>query len=152
MVEDEDDTALFGSDLAPEVVTALTRAYRKEKLAEDRDRLTVGRHAVDATLRIHGSLTVAPDQEYSPTFDVSALLLLLLAMRRDTPKARAYERAVRDLVGEARNLSEVERRELLSRKDPLLEEARTAMGRLPKRARRGPVQVSVQIDEVDHER
>ena len=68
--------------MEPIITTALAKVVKAATLKTAREVLPVGQHRVDFTCRIHGNLTVNPEEEYIPTVHIPLIATIAFFIRR----------------------------------------------------------------------
>ncbi len=83
-------------------------------LKEARDGVVPGKYEVDVTVRVTGTLTVAPDTEVSPTASLPTQLLLVQLLKRMGHTRESAVLLLSELTDTANGLSPAEKKKLVS--------------------------------------
>lgn len=121
----------------------------KDKIAEARKVLAPGDHSVDAALYLTGTLHISAEQEVTPTRNISAKLVMALALSQMRPLERDGFTAllVRSFLP---GFDEEEAlKPYLSDLEAVFEAIEKVVSQLPKQHRAGPTKLDVSIHALE---
>lgn len=148
--------------------TALAKAIPTKAASTARNELAPGDYSVDFTVRITGSMSVAEDQEYTPTTSLSVKVLAALAIAGRGATEEAFKAKMRGLMRlavvhhnsttipwcltkeDAEALS-VYNEALVGYLDEGLKEVQEELAELPKKERKGAVRTKLVVARVEPE-
>jgi len=118
-----------------------------------RDSIEVGTHHVDFTIRVHGSLNVLEDEDYTPTIDLLSLPVIVLAIQRMGCTRDAFVKALTDIAADAiergESVTESVRKEVDSVKLNVDKLKKLMEDKLPKVKRSGKVLKAIEIETIE---
>jgi hypothetical protein len=130
----------------PLLATALAKVVKDTAAKAARKELTIGTHQVDFTCRVHGALTVNPQEDYIPTVHIPLITTIAYFIRRCGITRDAALSALMDAMTDAIKTAQpgAEEIEPIIAKDmeaigEMMQKVEEALGTLPKVKRNGKI-------------